>query len=1843
MKKTSKQQDILYETSNIFAINPHTHSKPEDDTNKSLDRFLKLRKKFKHLRMSDKDLEILMESQEDLNIYDEFHKDIYTREKNRHTALLNNERTHKVKWNQSQHGLNDFKLKVFNELMKPLYDYKDATLKSFMQSAEMGKYMVNKFNNNLSALGLDIEVPKTNVARKQDVSTEIIMNRMKESLKRKMQSKKDKEKRDRKKMREQIEMMNSLKGDDSVNHGENKRYGDNNTTRSLPMEINDKYIVKYLNKQEEERKAKEEKEKKEKENEKVNEDDGVVNEEMKVGEENASNGNVDNACDGNVNEECKNNNNNNKENNIHEINIEETTPMNLINEVYRIHRGNKKVGDRINFFKTHIPEIIEQRKETEPNNEHEPTTQNIPQPQPPEDEYYSPSNFNKELFFKQLDKENLDYNIKQTQLKQSKHTKHYNLLLPIITSLLDITNEVSSYQTETNVDLININKWNIWTSRFIADLPIKDPNDIHQETTANTTDDAVYESINTITTEMDETQQNEMFDYANYIGIWKHTLIPAKSKGINLKYETLYGDIYKPGENGNVDINDYEPTADELVNLYLPKERIMNYNFADIIENALDSKYTNDSTLTTINNDDINIKLNNTHDIKFGKYCYLPIKVSLIGYPLSGKKTQAKAISQRYPNIKVYDVYELLQNYITQYEQLQQPIENDPKYKTFKPKQIEQWNEEHEKKLEEFKPIQTIIQPYLNIMNNNNNNNTYILDKTYCELLCMQLNKDFPDEQRETFVNELKCKYDIKMEQIEKIETYKEEEATTKKSKSKEIQACQKEIDKVMNDLNVGFVLINFPSTLKQSTLLEYYLTGYVSENECPKSQKEIDLYSYNNIIDISQRLPNENTLTQAGVDVVLNLQLTQNELERRFNGIRYDPMTNTVYHMDDEPPNTSDKKLMERLDMHLPGLNEEQFKQKRYEYDSNICLMRNFYKHLGDVANGTKVMRDAVIEDNMKSSDVSDMICKDVIDNVINGFYVNTIEKVIGYYARIAEEKERERKEREDKENNGEVQEQPGNDVVHSENNNNNNNVDDSSKKENDSSQQQQLQQQQTSQQNEDNDIHINNSHLRGESLSQINSSPISKHDTSTFRSRHSKISPTILLHGFQEHNYENINLNWSQFTSYYLTTLNRFFIFLSKQRLHIISTLTQVQNTFISHLRRQTYKKQLVTNYINKYNDLSVTYPQLRNSPKLVKEFKSNISELNQNMWTLIQEKKTGDISKLQELRNESNLNFEIDSFYSFIISVFIAETKKYLTSIDVIKEYYMKDNNNTNSEPNVLEFVDASTIIPDTSSSSSVETTFHAKINALFTNCLKLIIQQDTHIKTYEKKYKLINNTLHHQSSSNSNIPFVTKSSKTYSDSPHSTKKHHRHRKHDHNNNIINNEVNFYKEEIKLQIKNEKSKYKYRLLLLKYFSLSQYDIITKTYNDTYALMDEWIIDSVKHQNDVLNNFIYYLNRAIINNTSSLSLYDFEFDAFDIYDTKNIAVALNGDVDDVKQDVVVMSRENYQEVFAYSVFELYELYLKVKKHATYVSYLVKEDIVYEVLVKRFFTGRCENDGVCAFVKRMNGKEFKKFVDGFIEDVERVNVDANVNEVEYWEYVNIKELFTVLMLLGSVVVSDEMIKEMVGKCNVVRSTKVKKEEFMKMEFWFEEDGYLELVKGDKEKGMLEQKNITKINAVKEVLFLINKDEDDDVVDIVKFMEVFKRMKKGFGVRKKVKKEGKKEEVVNVEEDKKEGEEVNVDDKGEEDEHKDEEKEELHIKEETPKEEEEEEGEDNEKAKNDEDNELKQPKNESLLHIKDSENEEQEEDDFIIKTKTKKDNNNNNNNLLNKPIYSIVF
>ena len=50
-----------------------------------------------------------------------------------------------------------------------------------------------------------------------------------------------------------------------------------------------------------------------------------------------------------------------------------------------------------------------------------------------------------------------------------------------------------------------------------------------------------------------------------------------------------------------------------------------------------------------------------------GKYYFLPIKMVLNGYPLSGKKTQCQLIKEKYKGIKIYNPQKMLRNKMREY------------------------------------------------------------------------------------------------------------------------------------------------------------------------------------------------------------------------------------------------------------------------------------------------------------------------------------------------------------------------------------------------------------------------------------------------------------------------------------------------------------------------------------------------------------------------------------------------------------------------------------------------------------------------------------------------------------------------------------------------------------------------------------------------------------------------------------------------------------------------------------------------------------------------------------------------------------------------------------------------------------------------------------------------------------------------------------------------------------------------------------------------------------------------------------------------------------------------
>jgi len=92
-----------------------------------------------------------------------------------------------------------------------------------------------------------------------------------------------------------------------------------------------------------------------------------------------------------------------------------------------------------------------------------------------------------------------------------------------------------------------------------------------------------------------------------------------------------------------------------------------------------------------------------------------------------------------------------------------------------------------------------------------------------------------------------------------------------------------------------------------------------------------------------------ENLLS--GLDFILNLSITTEEMTRRIKGRKQDPQTKIIYHVEDNPPPSDVKGLIERLvpvvDEFSDGKAEEMFE----DYLKNLGEMNIWYQRFGKVS----------------------------------------------------------------------------------------------------------------------------------------------------------------------------------------------------------------------------------------------------------------------------------------------------------------------------------------------------------------------------------------------------------------------------------------------------------------------------------------------------------------------------------------------------------------------------------------------------------------------------------------------------------------------------------------------------------------------------------------------------------------------------------------------------------------------------------------------------------------------------------------------------------------------------
>ena len=252
--------------------------------------------------------------------------------------------------------------------------------------------------------------------------------------------------------------------------------------------------------------------------------------------------------------------------------------------------------------------------------------------------------------------------------KYSIKKKISNKIREIILYIIDMTFEGYLYQNKHKTEIIDMDTFLKFYIYFLKNKPLRKkyiPIELANYKRSGKID-LKYDKEN-IYNNLTNDEKNSIEDFIYYLGVWNDDKIFKKNtRGIrlNYKYITNKNNIKENNNNNYFCIIEYEPTALENEDLTIPESIPDNYNLGNLLQEIFYNQLN-------INNKANDLIKNHPN----GKWDYIPYKISLMGYPLSGRKTLAKKIINIYPNIKMYSMRRIINYYFDLYLQLVNPEE----------------------------------------------------------------------------------------------------------------------------------------------------------------------------------------------------------------------------------------------------------------------------------------------------------------------------------------------------------------------------------------------------------------------------------------------------------------------------------------------------------------------------------------------------------------------------------------------------------------------------------------------------------------------------------------------------------------------------------------------------------------------------------------------------------------------------------------------------------------------------------------------------------------------------------------------------------------------------------------------------------------------------------------------------------------------------------------------------------------------------------------------------------------------------------------------------------------
>ena len=151
--------------------------------------------------------------------------------------------------------------------------------------------------------------------------------------------------------------------------------------------------------------------------------------------------------------------------------------------------------------------------------------------------------------------------------------------------------------------------------------------------------------------------------------------------------------------------------------------------------------------------------------------------------------------------------------------------------------------------------------------------------------------------------------------------------------------------------------------------------------------------------------------------------------------------------------------------------------------------------------------------------------------------------------------------------------------------------------------------------------------------------------------------------------------------------------------------------------------------------------------------------------------------------------------------------------------------------------------------------------------------------------------------------------------------------------------------YDNDMKQSIKNEKAKYRFRLTLLKYWGIECLKNLRRIGNSIYSKLDDWIVLSIKAENEALNQLCNML-RDHIEQEKKIK-YELELDTFD--------VIVNMDV----QNYIELPPQPLpaKEIIDHNKFNIVQLKILLDELKTYEisNNIIRTSTFLEIFIKKY------------------------------------------------------------------------------------------------------------------------------------------------------------------------------------------------------------------------------------------------------------------------------------------------